>query len=60
MKPTFGSLAPRVDSISTPEELEAFEREMRVTGDRPEHLTLEERRIAAAPFIAAQVPKGGI
>lgn len=53
MKPIFGSLGPQEAAISTPEALAEFGREMRVTGERPVQLTLEEWRIAAAPFIAA-------
>jgi len=56
MTPAFGSRGPQKPRvIETPEALEAFEREMRVMGERPRQLSEAERKLAAAPFIAALV-----
>ncbi len=52
MKLTFAPV-PRMDFIDSPEALREFEREMAVVGERPQQLTLEQRKREAAPFVAA-------
>lgn len=59
MKPTFGSRAPQECVIDSPESLRAFERTMRMRVDREPPLTLEERKLAAAPFVVALVEWAG-